>query len=422
MNTIIIGGGIAGLYTAYRLLNLDPTCKITLLEADATRLGGRVHTVKRDGIHMDAGAGRFAGPDQHPCVWALIRDFDLEEQVIELPKHHVTYVKDGKKVAHAHLERIHADLRKAARASLSMPSIPSIPSTMSFEMWARSVLKSESDVHDLIYSSGYQSPFDRMSAADAMNSFLLSTWKYYIFRNGMRTLTDALERYLRNSGRCEIVLGAKVECVERLKDGGFKVSMHDKHGKHDKHGNHDMHSKSVYLCITRDALIAVAKTLLLEVPGLYEAVKASRVSSLDRIYARFPVNKDGEPWFSNSNVTSNGMVRQFIPINLKKGVAMACYTEGIYAEQWGDVKSWAKLKELLMTGLSRMFHNDHIPDPLWIKRHHWAIGAHYDAVGGCPVATALKRKPSDNGWQLAGESVSRHHKGWVEGALSSVSV
>lgn len=405
MTTIVIGGGIAGLHAAYRILNSDTTITIKLLEA-SKRLGGRVHTVKHDGFHMDAGAGRFAGPEQHPCLWALIRDLGLEKEVIELPKSGEAYVKDGTEVDGAHMERIHEALRKAAATEAP-------PSTMSFEMWARSILPS--GYNDLMYASGYQSPFDRLSAAEAMTpdkSFLYSTWTYYVFRGGMSTLTKALERFLRKSGRCEICLGAGVTNIERSKGQRFQVKMK----------NTSITGNAVVLCLTRDALLEVAIPLLSEVQGLHEAVKATRVSPLDRIYARFPLEHSGEPWFSYTKTTSDGAVRQFIPIDRKNGIAMACYTEGIYAEQWGDVKSQAELQELLMKGLKRVFPKKHIPDPLWMKRYHWAVGAHFDAIGGCAVSTALKRGIAKNeiiGWRLMGEAVSRHHKGWIEGALSS---
>jgi len=41
---LIAGGGIAGLYTAYRILKHSPSAKICILEA-ANRLGGRLHSI-----------------------------------------------------------------------------------------------------------------------------------------------------------------------------------------------------------------------------------------------------------------------------------------------------------------------------------------------------------------------------------------
>jgi protoporphyrinogen/coproporphyrinogen III oxidase len=54
----VIGGGIAGLAAAHRLLELDPRCELTLFEA-AARLGGVVSTVCEDGFQVEQSADNF---------------------------------------------------------------------------------------------------------------------------------------------------------------------------------------------------------------------------------------------------------------------------------------------------------------------------------------------------------------------------
>jgi oxygen-dependent protoporphyrinogen oxidase len=54
----IIGGGIAGLAAANRLLEVDPTCKLTLLEA-GSRLGGVLSTVHEEGFQVEQSADNF---------------------------------------------------------------------------------------------------------------------------------------------------------------------------------------------------------------------------------------------------------------------------------------------------------------------------------------------------------------------------
>ena len=43
MSNIIIGGGITGLYLAYKLKKLHPDCPLTIIEK-TNRLGGRILT------------------------------------------------------------------------------------------------------------------------------------------------------------------------------------------------------------------------------------------------------------------------------------------------------------------------------------------------------------------------------------------
>ena len=56
---IIIGGGIAGLYTLYSLSKKHPNLKILLLEK-GKNLGGRIYTYKDQYMTLEAGAGRFS--------------------------------------------------------------------------------------------------------------------------------------------------------------------------------------------------------------------------------------------------------------------------------------------------------------------------------------------------------------------------
>jgi protoporphyrinogen/coproporphyrinogen III oxidase len=54
----VIGGGIAGLAAAHRLIELDPAIELTLFEA-SDRLGGSLWTQRRDGFLVEQGADSF---------------------------------------------------------------------------------------------------------------------------------------------------------------------------------------------------------------------------------------------------------------------------------------------------------------------------------------------------------------------------
>ena len=54
----VLGGGIAGLAAAHRLVELDPRCAVTLLEA-GPRLGGVLSTVHEDGFQVEQSADNF---------------------------------------------------------------------------------------------------------------------------------------------------------------------------------------------------------------------------------------------------------------------------------------------------------------------------------------------------------------------------
>lgn len=92
MEVGIVGGGIAGLYSA--LLLHEQGCSVTVLEA-SSRLGGRIYTHhfspigKGDDPFFEAGAMRLPLSSFHSCVFDFIRyinsKVDSEHQIELLP-------------------------------------------------------------------------------------------------------------------------------------------------------------------------------------------------------------------------------------------------------------------------------------------------------------------------------------------------
>lgn len=70
----IIGGGVAGLTTAYRLLHGDPELSVTVLEA-ADRLGGRLRSLEIANLEIDAGPDSFVA--RRPWAVELCRELGL---------------------------------------------------------------------------------------------------------------------------------------------------------------------------------------------------------------------------------------------------------------------------------------------------------------------------------------------------------
>lgn len=72
---IIVGAGVSGLYTAYRLLQKDQNHKILILEK-LRRSGGRILTTQFQGHTLEYGAMRFE-PYLQPCFAALLKELDI---------------------------------------------------------------------------------------------------------------------------------------------------------------------------------------------------------------------------------------------------------------------------------------------------------------------------------------------------------
>ena len=67
---VIVGGGISGLFLAYKLCDTNLT--ILLLEKSSS-LGGRIYTMKKDDIQYECGAARFN--ENHTKLLSLIKEY-----------------------------------------------------------------------------------------------------------------------------------------------------------------------------------------------------------------------------------------------------------------------------------------------------------------------------------------------------------
>src|ERR1041384_5518 len=76
---VVVGGGITGLAAAHRVQELNPSVKLTLIEA-SDRLGGTIQTEYRDGFLLERGPASFIS--EKPEELALAKRLGLESQVI----------------------------------------------------------------------------------------------------------------------------------------------------------------------------------------------------------------------------------------------------------------------------------------------------------------------------------------------------
>jgi oxygen-dependent protoporphyrinogen oxidase len=89
----VIGGGIAGLAAAHRLVELAPACHFTLFEA-GSRLGGVLSTLHQDGYQVEQSADNFI--TTIPWGVDLCKRLGLGDQLVETnPAHRHTYVVRG---------------------------------------------------------------------------------------------------------------------------------------------------------------------------------------------------------------------------------------------------------------------------------------------------------------------------------------
>ena len=78
---LIVGAGISGLYTAYKINQYYPNKKICIIEA-TSYIGGRLHTINYDGFTLDGGGARF-NTKQYRVV-SLVKELNLQSKLISI--------------------------------------------------------------------------------------------------------------------------------------------------------------------------------------------------------------------------------------------------------------------------------------------------------------------------------------------------
>src|SRR5699024_9123804 len=80
---IIVGGGITGLTTAYylieKLAHVDGDFDIQVLEA-SHRVGGKIHTVPRDGFVLERGADSFL--ERKTAAVELVEQLGISDHLV----------------------------------------------------------------------------------------------------------------------------------------------------------------------------------------------------------------------------------------------------------------------------------------------------------------------------------------------------
>ena len=369
MRIAIIGGGISGLYLAYKLSREH---QVDIYEK-SERLGGRIRSLEKDDMTLETGAGRIN--QTHKRVWKIIKELRLEDEVIKMPATTIKYVKDGKSQKNPS-----ASLKELIKLSGSFSK--TYLKTVNFDFFARSHFQ-DSVVDDMMYSFGYDSEFLNYNAYDALKSMkndLSDDNVYYVFKHGLSTLVSTLVSAL---------------------DSRVKIHM-----------NHQINSKIDLDKLPHDKIITCVTSNDLKA---FDISTDAVGNPLARVYAKFPT----PAWFKGiGKVTTNNQIRQFIPIDSEKGIAMASYCTDKWAENWNNLSD---PRECLMHNLRKTFPKiNNIPDPEWVSLHYWEIGAHAWTTRARenPRLVKNKNKASDRVF-VSGEVVSMNHHGWIEGALEA---
>jgi monoamine oxidase len=393
-DTIIIGGGLAGLTVAEYLAKQGK--EVAVLEKYPA-WGGRAATYRDKGIQYEIGAGRIY--KDHVRVHALVKRFGLSTYPIgtssnyeHKPNHFLTL-----------FEPLAAVLQKLPAKILATHTIAElVPASYA----------------PILSMYPYMAEIHMLRADRALDLFKPAT--------GPMSARGASDFY------------GVVEGIDSLASGLRETA--DKHGAHllNRHRVHNVKRIKTMFEVTGDygkkaeakpfsytarrVVFATCRCSWSDFPILstMRAMKQVGTSALMRIYAVYPPDpKTQKVWFADlpKTVTDNPL-RYVIPIDPKKGLIMISYTDGKDTDYWRRIPD-EKLQEAIQTQVHAAFPEQHIPEPLFLKRHDWPSGCSYWLPGDYDVEEAIKEAMNPlPGVYIVGESVSLNQT-WMEGALES---
>ena len=421
-DVVVIGGGIAGLYTTYQILRKSPTMRVLLLEKRRD-LGGRVFTSHDfPGTPVEGGAGRFS--DQHKRLWALLRELRLDTRAVELPANG-QYIDSGRVAPdyHADVAEVVAAARHVSREVLQ---------GVSFLDYARKVVGKKRAQH-IVDSFGYYSELVVMNAHDAIVLMgVLDTYKtrFYSLAGGLSQIIERLTAKISTKAR--VLTGHTVVAVEKRSQstqtrvGGRRVEGHTRRRRsavvsqkyciETETGNGTVRRFWGRRCVFALPKQALERLELMR--PVWPLLRHIRCGSLCRIYAKFAPGR----WMTDLvKTTTNNDLRMVIPIDPKAGIVMASYTDNRFADRWRrleQTKGLDAVRARLVRLLKQTFPDAdlEIQD---VRVFYWPCGVGYWGVGADSADIARRLVEPLPGVYVCGEHFSETNQQWMEGALET---
>jgi protoporphyrinogen oxidase len=335
---VIIGGGISGLYTLYKLSKTFSQLKILLLES-GERYGGRIYSYKEtiDGEEyvMDLGAGRLG--HHHKLINTLISELGLKSKIVHIPntKTYIEVTENNK----AHEKTHYKDIIMATLYKFFLSPLVSKlgKSTLQkfylYELLTKYISASFSQKVASVFE--YSSDLNELNAYDALGYFKYDYNKestFFTLNGGLGQIIDYLlmaikqtEGYKRNNiSICNL---SHVENVTYNNNNLFTINV----------SNYKTSKKTTYYC---DHLICAIPKQSLESLTIFKPLLRDLDSinpiNLVRIFEVYKT-ENGESWFKNIKKTITNSKLQFvIPINSNNGLIMSSYSDCANARFWNN--------------------------------------------------------------------------------------
>jgi 2-polyprenyl-6-methoxyphenol hydroxylase-like FAD-dependent oxidoreductase len=379
---VIIGGGVAGLYTAYLLTKQEPKLNFCILEQN-NHIGGRMINQLFEGVEVVCGAGIGRKAKDHNLIELLD---DLHVPYREYMAHH--YYAKG--VTHHTSSQVKQLLQQA-------PPQPRI----SFKKFATEVL-GEEGYRNFVIASGY-TDFEKADARDVLTYYGLEDNRGHWLGLGIpwNKLSEALVKVI---GHSRIHLNKTVDRIESTPNG---IQVHCQDGT--------KYSSRYTVCATT---IQSLRNLFPQ-QRIYHQIHGQ---SFLRLYAKVDASSAEllKKHLKGLTVVDSPL-QEIIPMYPDQGIYMIAYSDNQNADVLKKkLKDPHYFERALEKALSLPRDSIHI---ITMQPHYWPIGTHYYSPLPQRFENRLSfihraQRPIPGVW-VVGEVVALD-QGWVEGALDSV--
>jgi len=392
MTTVIVGAGISGLYTAYKLS--AHTTDIKIIEK-SDRYGGRIYTYKNK---YDIGAGRLG--KKQKLVMKLIKDFNLEHLIIDIDPNKNYFVDEKMLTEEGLLKHYNSDYKSLKDLWLYVINYKSTLDLRQFNFhnYLGTFLKNK-EIKVLERSLGYINEMYKLNAYNALYSlkkdFDVEDNAFFMLDGGLHILSKSIYDYLKTKN-------INVEFNTALQDIKDDYIITDK--------NQHIKYKTLYLAVCKKAYVTVPYF-----KPYYHLFDSVSVGNLLRIYAKYDLTLN--KWLHNIKKTVTDNKLQFI-IPIRGDLIQISYSDDYIANFWNAL-SVKETKKQLTRLVKEMFPNENVTEPLWITKHYWCCGSHFWKPNVNSKDIQKQINDINDNIKIVGEIYSSR-QAWIEGALETV--
>jgi protoporphyrinogen oxidase len=409
---IIIGGGISGLYTFYKLKKERPEINILLLEKNPD-LGGKIKTNRKflNGIKytIEQGAHRFN--QNHKLILELIKELELDQYKKNINVKSIfvpscdcktTYQENINQIC---MEKILDFYEKNKSEDIKK---------YTFYEYAKKVLTPE-ELKLLVGSNGYYASIVCKNAKDQIMNYKInynSILTFFTLTCGIDKIISKLKKIILDIGG-NIQTNTSVENIDYNKNKEMFQIFTD--------------SNVTYKC--RQCILAIPKSELLKLNILTEnyytktLLQSVATKQYCKIYYIF--KKEDIPLLEKiKNTTTNNNLRHVFPIHPEDGSMLISYTDSKFAEYWKELNSqdpinYSVVKKHIKKNIYKTF-GIVLPEPIDVNIFYWKFGnaCWKKNVNSNEISQQILKPINSIPLYICSENYSMNQS-WMEGALET---